>query len=200
MQITQKQAKKVYSLVSKGLVKGIGQPEPGKLCVEAAICLALDLPHGDEPSCVGAQDRSFSIALNDANWSSEKARAKGLKRLSVAQLGSSELTVEQQREWLRLVVCGTVNKIVPAALRAAASIHPSPEHKANLIAEAMKCEQVTAAWSAESAAWSARSARSAAWSAEWASDQVLTTMAEIAVDAYQKVNAPGATLLAQIEA
>jgi hypothetical protein len=72
--ISVEQARKVFDLVGHGLVKGLGVPEPGKLCIEAAVCLALDLPFGDRPACVGAADRNFSIRLNDADWSSEHAR------------------------------------------------------------------------------------------------------------------------------
>jgi hypothetical protein len=245
-----RQAKRVYDLVGAGLVKGVGKPNPGEMCVEAAICFALDEPHGDQPKCVGGQDRSFSVTLNDAAWSSNEARAKGMKRLAIAQLGSNQLSEAQRQEWLRLLVTGTVRKIVPIALRSAASLHHLQEHKDALESEAKKCESVeesaacSAAWSAaESAwsaarsarsarsAWSAESARSAAWSprsaaesawsaaesaacsaaesaraaaraaesAESARDQVLSTMAEVAVDAYIKINTPGAELLKQIE-
>lgn len=48
-------AKKVLKTVNAGLVKGLGESEPGKMCVEAAVCYALGLPHSDDPwLCVAA--------------------------------------------------------------------------------------------------------------------------------------------------
>lgn len=83
------QGRKLLEVVDKGLTNGLGLPEPGKMCVEAAVCYALGLPHDDNPPCVAAAVRSFKISLNDSNWPSKKARARGLRRLAVAQLGSA---------------------------------------------------------------------------------------------------------------
>lgn len=47
MRITRKIAVRVLEVVDAGLVSGVGSPEPGKMCVEAAVCYALGLPHGD---------------------------------------------------------------------------------------------------------------------------------------------------------
>jgi hypothetical protein len=47
------------------------------MCVEAAVCYALGLPHSDNPPCVGYAVRQYKIRLNDSNWSSNEARAKG---------------------------------------------------------------------------------------------------------------------------
>jgi hypothetical protein len=84
-------ARKVAELVSHGLVKGLGEQKPGAMCVEAAVCFAFGLPHGDEPPCVAPAVRAFKIALNDCDWSTDKSRSKGLQRLAIAQLGSSEI-------------------------------------------------------------------------------------------------------------
>lgn len=45
-------AKKVLEVVDAGLSSGVGNPIPGQMCVEAAVCYALGLPHGDDPACV----------------------------------------------------------------------------------------------------------------------------------------------------
>ena len=37
-------ARKVLKTVDAGLCSGKGAPEPGKMCVEAAVCFALGLP------------------------------------------------------------------------------------------------------------------------------------------------------------
>jgi hypothetical protein len=51
IEITESVARKVLKTVDAGLCSGLGNPTPGEMCVEAAVCYALDLPHGDEPSC-----------------------------------------------------------------------------------------------------------------------------------------------------
>lgn len=52
--LTKKDARKVLEVVDAGLVSGLGVAEPGKMCVEAAICYALGYEHGDQPKCVAA--------------------------------------------------------------------------------------------------------------------------------------------------
>lgn len=84
-----KLAKKIVRLVDKGLPAGLGQPKPGKMCVEAVVCYALGEDHGDEPSCVDPSLSNTKIDLNDdPRWSSKQSRARGLRRLAIAQLGS----------------------------------------------------------------------------------------------------------------
>ena len=43
----------------------------------------------DNPPCVSQVLRRFKMRLNDCEWSSPEARAAGLRRLAVAQLGSA---------------------------------------------------------------------------------------------------------------
>lgn len=204
MLVSIEQAQKVYDLVGAGLVSGLGQPVPGQMCVEAAICLAMGDAWGDTPTCVGDADRQFSITLNDTTWSSPEARAKGMRSLSIAQLGSAELSAAQTLEWVRLLSLGVVNRIVPIALRAAAAIHPDQKHRQALEIAAVECSNSaadSAYGAARSAADSARSAADSAYwarsAADWAAkrDEVLTIMADIAVDAYRQIQAPGIALL-----
>jgi hypothetical protein len=88
--ITKRDARKVLAVVDAGLVKGVGIPKPGRMCVEAAVCYALDLPFGDDPECVSRAIRALKINLNDAAWSSYKARAAGMRKLAILQLGTRE--------------------------------------------------------------------------------------------------------------
>ena len=87
--VTEELSRKVLEVVDAGLVSGMGKPEPGKMCVEAAVCYAMGLPHSDEPTCVSPALRKLKIRLNDSNWSDDAARTKGLRRLAIAQLGSA---------------------------------------------------------------------------------------------------------------
>lgn len=89
--ITEDLAIKILSVVDKGLVNGLGSPTPGAMCVEAAVCYAMGLEHDDQPPCVSSSLRTVKICFNDASgWKSNKARAKGLRRLAVAQLGTNK--------------------------------------------------------------------------------------------------------------
>lgn len=96
-------AKKLLKVVDKGLCQGMDEgtnynsetdseiPIPGKMCVEAAVCFALGLPHSDKPPCVAPWLISLKIAFNDnGSWDSNKARAKTLRRLAIVQLGTKE--------------------------------------------------------------------------------------------------------------
>jgi hypothetical protein len=156
--LTKSHARKVLSVVDAGLCSGKGVPEPGKMCVEAAVCFALGLPHSDDPPCVGKAVREFKIQLNDSSWSSDKARARGLRRLAIAQLGSDSLN---QTEFVTKLQEATIRQVVPRALRHAAECHQQQVHKDALEAAAKVCADEgteSAAWSARAAAWSARAA------------------------------------------
>ena len=114
IKITKKIAQKVLEIVSKGLVKGLGKQEEGKMCVEAAVCFALGLPHGDKPPCVGSEVRKFKIALNDCDWSSNEVRAEGMKALAIAQLGSDKI---DQDIFIELVNFECITKILPVIIK-----------------------------------------------------------------------------------
>src|SRR2546422_586943 len=113
--ITKALVAKVLEVVDAGLIKGLGKPIPGQMCVEAAVCFALGEPHGDQPACVGAAVRAFKIRLNDARWSSDAARTKGLRELAVAQLGSDTI---DQKQFAQLLVIEMVRTFLPPLLRA----------------------------------------------------------------------------------
>src|SRR5688572_4011789 len=137
VEITREIAVKVRDVVDAGLVSGVGNPVAGQMCVEAAVCFALGLEHGDDPGCVAQSLRRLKIRLNDAQWSSKEARAKGLRRLAVAQLGSAG--VLDERAFIRRVVDITIRKAVPVGLRAAARVNP--KHAERLKACAVRCEE-----------------------------------------------------------
>jgi hypothetical protein len=137
-EITETIARKVLSVVDLGLSSGLGNRRPGEMCVEAAVCYALDLPHGDDPACVSRALRSLKIRLNDSSWSSKKARAAGLRRLAVAQLGSRDHL--DDKEFGRRVAKLAIHKSVPIALRSAASINKNAKDAQALRDAASRCE------------------------------------------------------------
>jgi hypothetical protein len=153
---TIRHARKVIEVVSCGLTNGKGNPRPGEMCVEAAVCYAFGLPHGDDPPCVGQAVRAAKIQLNDSNWSSNDARAKGMIRVAVAQLGSN--TIDQVK-FATVLAELTIRRIVPGALRTAAKLHTVLEHQQKLNAAANRCE---AEGSYDAASDAARYAASAA--------------------------------------
>jgi hypothetical protein len=137
MNITRAHAETIVELLGHGLVKGLGVQERGKMCVEAAVCYALGLPHSDDPGCVSPALQQLKIRLNDANWSSTMARADGLTRLALAQLGSKD--VLNDPAFMRRVADVTIRRVVPISLRAVAQMHPS--YATAMEACAVQCEQ-----------------------------------------------------------
>ena len=162
-EITREIAIKVRDTVDAGLVMGKGIQIPGQMCVEAAVCYAMGLPHSDEPPCVSAAVRSLKIGLNDSAWSSDEIRGRGMRRLALAQLGSAG-TVDDA-EFNRRVIEVIIRRFVPIALRAAASVHDKQFHKDALEAAAVSCEK---AETSGAASWAARAASEAARAASWA--------------------------------
>ena len=165
MDITEAHYKKFIGLLDHGLVKGLGIQKPGKMCVEAAWCAALGLPHGDNPGCVGVAVRSLKIRLNDSRWSSNKARAAGLLRLGIAQIGSDTL---DQKEFTQRIAEQTIRQIVPIAMRAAAKRVPA--YAVALEAAAVMCEKDGTEAAARTAQKSAAAAYAAAAAAAAAAD------------------------------
>jgi hypothetical protein len=198
--ITEGLVKKLLEVADEGLVKGVGEPVPGRMCVEAAVCYAMDLPHGDAPTCVSPALRALVVRLNDSAWSSDKARAKGMRRLAVAQLGSAD--VLDEREFARRVVEMTIRKQVPAALRAAAKIHPDSDHSARLLDAAARCEKEGTKDAADAARAVADAAAARAANAAYAAATYASYAAAYAVDdaAYVAAGAASATADATADA
>ena len=146
IKITRAVAKRVLEVVDAGLTSGVGVAEPGKMCVEAAVCYAMGLPHGDNPDCVSRALRSLKIRLNDSNWSSDQARDKGLRRLAIAQLGSAGFLDES--EFIKRVLGVVIRKTFPKAFRAVAAVIKDESRKAKWADLATRCEaapeQITA--------------------------------------------------------
>src|SRR5208337_1271145 len=160
--ITEEIAKRVIEVVDAGLVGGIGFPVPGQMCIEAAVCYALGLPHGDDPGCVAPALRALKIRLNDAVWSSNQARARGMRRLAVAQLGSTDVLDEM--EFARRIADHAIRVSVPKAIRMAAMLIEEKDLEA-LLAAATRCENEGSVAAAEAAADAADAANAVAYAA-----------------------------------
>lgn len=127
-EITSDKVVKILEVVDQGLCKNMGRPKPGHMCVEAAVCYALGFPHSDKPNCVSKAVRWFKIYLNDAKWTSNQARAKGLRKLAVAQLGSKEIDDD---DFVNYMILETIRQIIPIVL-----------NKSNFTKEAKECVKV----------------------------------------------------------
>jgi hypothetical protein len=160
---------KLLSTVDAGLCSGMGQPVPGQMCVEAAVCYSLGLPHSDDPGCVSPALRLLKIRLNDCKWSSTGARAKGLRRLAVAQLGSKD--VLDEKRFVDRVVKLVIQKNVAKALRQAAELHADETHKLVMRQAAYQCEREGTKDAANNAANAANNAAyAAAYNAAYAAN------------------------------
>jgi len=116
VEINEGVARKVIETVDKGLSHGLGSPTPGRMCVEAVVCYALELPHGDNPKCVNNSLRNFKIGLNDSHgWRTNTDRAEGLRRLAVAQLGTNNAF--DTKLFNSTIRDYNVKVLLPAALR-----------------------------------------------------------------------------------
>lgn len=210
MKATRATAIKILDIMSHGLCRDVGKPAPGEMCILAVKRYVFGLSHGDELEGlpIGSAVRSFDIALNDCGWSSNQARAKGMSRLAVAEFGSDQIN---QNLFVKELVLATVRKIIPIALRVAAKIHSDKLHQLALEKNAVACESVSdlvaaraaasdaaraasyASYAASYASYAARAASyasdavraasDAASDASYASDEVLSIMAECGVQA-----------------
>jgi hypothetical protein len=186
IEITPAIVAKVLDVVDAGLVSGVGVAVPGQMCVEAAVCFALGLPHDDDPQCVSRAVRSLKIKLNDATWSSDQARACGLRRLAVAQLGSRDKI--DDKKFARRVADLAIRKSVPAALRLAASVQTNAEHRDSLLNAACRCEAAGTEQSVRDARACAAAADAAAYAAAYAANAADAYAAD-AYAAYAAANA-----------
>jgi hypothetical protein len=138
LEITPAIAEKVLALIDQGLVAGLGLPAPGQMGLDAIACYALGLPHSADSGCVENCLRHLIGGLNDCDWSSPQVRARGLRRLGVAQLGTKG--VLKTKAFSARVVCHTLPH-VSKGLRAVATIFRTLSHHDALCAVAERCER-----------------------------------------------------------
>jgi hypothetical protein len=112
--LSDERIEKFDRILSRGLCRGMGTSD-GQMCIEAAITQALDLPLSDVPNCVTQEIRDFNISLNVKGWSSPHARAKHLRDLGIAQIGS--LGVVNGKEFLRHLQRKIIGVLLPDLFR-----------------------------------------------------------------------------------
>jgi hypothetical protein len=157
-------------ILARGLSQGLGL-RGSQVCIEAAICEALNLPHNDDPKCVAASVRTFKITLNDSSmWPSPAARAAGLRDLGLAQLGS--LGVISNITFTSRIVEKTIRVLIPTLFR---EMFPS---QPDCLAAAKRCEDEGTADAAANAA-----------------AKYLCLSARLALEVLRDLGSPGISLL-----
>ncbi len=185
----------ILDLLKYGLVKGLGVQEPGKMCVEAVVCAAMNLPHSDNPPCVGSAVRAFKIHLNDSNWNSNAARAVGMKRLAIAQLGSKEI---DQVEFVKLLIARLKEQKLSSAdtADAADTADTDAAYAANAVAYAANAVAYAADAAYAYAAYAYADAVAYAYADAVAiRDNHLTKAAEVAVQILIELGSEGSKFL-----
>jgi hypothetical protein len=215
---------KYDSILQRGLCIGKGSPT-GEMCIEAAICYTLGLPHGDDPLCVSEAVRAFKITLNDKQWSSPKARAKGLRDLGLAQLGSKgvvddiEFVTILSRKIIGILIPDLFRKVFknnPSLLKTADECEKNPCEKTinaaaraadaaadAAAAAAARAAHAAAAAAAAHAAAAARAAHDAAARAAADADHAaaddydyyLIFASKLALETLRELNSPGCRLI-----
>jgi len=187
--ITEPLVRKLLATVDVGLVMGLGSPEPGKMCVEAAVSYALGEKHSAKPSCVDSVAGAGKIALNDSEWSSNMARARGMRKVAIAQLGSKD-TINYLK-YARLLAQYTLAEIVPLATVNTALSAEFANTSVRCARSAYKCaEDDNLVMSIECAQASAMNAVYAARYADTL-DVALRLSAELMVRALKECGSPG---------
>jgi hypothetical protein len=202
-ELTETLARDVLRVVDAGLVSGLGNPVPGKMCVEAAVCYAMGLPHSDQPTCVAPAVRTLKIGLNDAHWSSATTRAAGLRRLAVAQLGSENIDEVEFVQRVAVITAAAVtaaHAAGPSAYAAyaayAAAYAAGPAAYAADAAAAANAAAYDAAYGAYDAGPAAYDAAYGAYDAGPAAyDAALAAFCESVVQALIEMRAPGTAFL-----
>ena len=116
------QIQELIKVINQGLTRGMGPGRlgPGNLCIEAAVCYTLGLPHSDHPPCVGDAVRKYAILLNDCAWPSKAARAEGMLAFGVAHMGSNVIDQDEFCKTLRLKI---IRSLLPRLLEDAPNDH-----------------------------------------------------------------------------
>lgn len=185
---------KFDEILKRGLCIGVGTRD-GRMCIEAAICAALDLPHGDNPQCVASSVRVYKIALNDSHrWISAESRAKGLRDLGIAQIGSKG--VVNDNDFSHLLREETIGVLIPQLFRL-----PRFAKYPQMAKAADRCELERSRKSARAAAAATATAAAADTAAAYAAyvggESFLVLSAELALKVLRQLNSPGCAWLEQ---
>jgi hypothetical protein len=152
---------KFDEILKRGLRSGAGESAGEIGCIENAVCEAMGLPYSDAPDCVTESIAVFKRGLNDCGWSSNEARAAGLRDLGIAQIGSKGVITDMA--FSTLLAERMIRHFIPALFRDVFKDEP------HCLAAADECERVGSRDAASAASYAAScAARDAASAASYA--------------------------------
>ena len=200
IKLTKQIALKVLESINGALRMGAGNGEGQDVCVMQAIARAVGLPASDDhvEECVGTAVSAFNRRLNDCSWSSDTARAEGMKALGVASIGSNQLN---QMEFGKLMFVRGTQRLLPFVFREIAKIK-SGDYKTKLEKHAEICEKVTnfeeakkackdASASAHAHAYAYAYASASAFFKKSLGDDFLTRTADMGLQCLIELKSPG---------
>ena len=183
---------KFDSILSRGLCSGLGDKN-GQMCIEAAICASLNLPHGDQPPCVTPAIIRYKITLNDAKWSSPVSRAKNLRALGIAQIGS--LGIVNGQDFVNKLQHKTISILIPDLFD---TLYPNKftelVNECRSTGDKLACRKLAAAATDVAAAAAATYATVATYAAAAdvdKSDKYLIMSANLALEVLKELKSPG---------
>lgn len=106
--------KQLLYQIDGGLTHGMGGGGRSNMCVQHAVNHVMGRGRSDDVTwCALNEINSFGIHLNDCRWTSKRARADGLRRLAVAELGSNKVNKAELAQSIRRKY---VNHMLPQQL------------------------------------------------------------------------------------
>lgn len=124
--------------MSNNINEGTGEQLPAWRCESYTFYYPL-LPHDDDTKCVGWAVRYLVFHINNREWSSDAARAEGLRKLVVAQLGSDKL---DQFRFAHLVALKTVQRMCPLLFAQLAKLAETDEDREAMESAGRACAEV----------------------------------------------------------
>lgn len=124
--------------MSNTINEGTGEQLPAWRCESYTFYYPL-LPHDDDTKCVGWAVRYLVFHINNREWSSDAARAEGLRKLVVAQLGSDKL---DQFRFAHLVALKTVQRMCPLLFAQLAKLAETDEDREAMESAGRACSEV----------------------------------------------------------
>lgn len=174
---------KFDKILTRGLCCGLGHSE-GQMCIEQAITVVLNLPFSDRPTkCVTDEIIDFKISLNDKGWSSPENRAKHLRNIGLAQIGSKGIVNGQ--EFLQKLQIKIIGRLIPDLFRTFGS--------KGMLVVADICENASTVENAAEIA--AKIAYGADLTKKKPQDYYLIMCADLALEVLKDLKSPGCEIL-----
>lgn len=125
----------ILAAIDAGIIAEAGTYVPGNMPVEDAIRYGFGDEEESEVSRAGGEGGRFLAMLGGSPWSSNSARAAGLRKLAIAQLGSADFdddaTKIDQAAIMSFIAEKTTKRIIPFALADLSHYHKPLRNEIN---------------------------------------------------------------------